>query len=107
MLIQIMGQILAKIFSFTYATALVMAFDVSETRVTSLAEIRHSEFYSFILLIFLLDSVCPVGDEIVRATKREDDVKEPRSRIPSHTTSTIAEEAVDQLQASEKLIAGK
>ncbi|XP_043506617.1 kinesin-like protein unc-104 isoform X15 [Frieseomelitta varia] len=44
-------------------------------------------------------------DEIVRATKREDDVKEPRSRIPSHTTSTIAEEAVDQLQASEKLIA--
>ncbi|KAF3420095.1 hypothetical protein E2986_07328 [Frieseomelitta varia] len=45
------------------------------------------------------------GDEIVRATKREDDVKEPRSRIPSHTTSTIAEEAVDQLQASEKLIA--
>lgn len=45
------------------------------------------------------------GDEIVRVTKREDDVKEPRSRIPSHTTSTIAEEAVDQLQASEKLIA--
>ncbi|XP_015436642.1 PREDICTED: kinesin-like protein unc-104 isoform X9 [Dufourea novaeangliae] len=45
------------------------------------------------------------GDEIVRANKREDDVKESRSRIPSHTTSTIAEEAVDQLQASEKLIA--
>lgn len=45
------------------------------------------------------------GDEIVRATKREDDVKESRPRIPSHTTSTIAEEAVDQLQASEKLIA--
>ncbi|XP_046143911.1 kinesin-like protein unc-104 isoform X4 [Osmia bicornis bicornis] len=44
-------------------------------------------------------------DEIVRANKREDDVKESRSRIPSHTTSTIAEEAVDQLQASEKLIA--
>ncbi|XP_076474174.1 kinesin family member unc-104 isoform X2 [Bombus vancouverensis nearcticus] len=44
-------------------------------------------------------------DEIVRATKREDDVKESRPRIPSHTTSTIAEEAVDQLQASEKLIA--
>ncbi|XP_026675518.1 kinesin-like protein unc-104 isoform X8 [Ceratina calcarata] len=45
------------------------------------------------------------GDEIVRATKREDDVKEVRPRIPSHTTSTLAEEAVDQLQASEKLIA--
>ncbi|XP_076760985.1 kinesin family member unc-104 isoform X11 [Xylocopa sonorina] len=45
------------------------------------------------------------GDEIVRATKREDDVKETRPRIPSHPTSTIAEEAVDQLQASEKLIA--
>ncbi|XP_076167992.1 kinesin family member unc-104 isoform X14 [Ptiloglossa arizonensis] len=45
------------------------------------------------------------GDEIVRANKREDDVKETRPRIPSHTTSTIAEEAVDQLQASEKLIA--
>ncbi|CAL7940670.1 unnamed protein product [Xylocopa violacea] len=44
-------------------------------------------------------------DEIVRATKREDDVKETRPRIPSHPTSTIAEEAVDQLQASEKLIA--
>lgn len=44
-------------------------------------------------------------DEIIRANKREDDVKESRSRIPSHTTSTIAEEAVDQLQASEKLIA--
>lgn len=45
------------------------------------------------------------GDEIVRVVKREDDVKETRPRIPSHTTSTIAEEAVDQLQASEKLIA--
>ncbi|XP_061937796.1 kinesin-like protein unc-104 isoform X22 [Apis cerana] len=44
-------------------------------------------------------------DEIVRVVKREDDVKETRPRIPSHTTSTIAEEAVDQLQASEKLIA--
>ncbi|KAG7189046.1 hypothetical protein KM043_008635 [Ampulex compressa] len=44
-------------------------------------------------------------DEIVRANKREDDTKESRARIPSHTTSTIAEEAVDQLQASEKLIA--
>ncbi|XP_076671886.1 kinesin family member unc-104 isoform X5 [Andrena cerasifolii] len=44
-------------------------------------------------------------DEIIRATKREDDVKESRSRIPSHATSTIAEEAVDQLHASEKLIA--
>ncbi|CAK9814577.1 Kinesin-like protein unc-104 [Anthophora plagiata] len=44
-------------------------------------------------------------DEIVRANKREDDVKETRPRIPSHPTSTIAEEAVDQLQASEKLIA--
>ncbi|XP_017795604.1 PREDICTED: kinesin-like protein unc-104 isoform X1 [Habropoda laboriosa] len=44
-------------------------------------------------------------DEIIRANKREDDVKESRPRIPSHPTSTIAEEAVDQLQASEKLIA--
>lgn len=47
------------------------------------------------------------GDEIIRTNKRnEEDTKETRSRIPSHTTSTIAEEAVDQLQASEKLIAG-
>lgn len=46
------------------------------------------------------------GDEIIRTNKRnEEDSKEARSRIPSHTTSTIAEEAVDQLQASEKLIA--
>ncbi|EFN87554.1 Kinesin-like protein unc-104 [Harpegnathos saltator] len=45
------------------------------------------------------------GDEIVRTNKREEDVKESRSRIPSHTTSSLAEEAVDQLQASEKLIA--
>lgn len=46
------------------------------------------------------------GDEIIRTNKRnEEDNKETRSRIPSHTTSTIAEEAVDQLQASEKLIA--
>ncbi|KAL6447838.1 hypothetical protein ACFW04_000152 [Cataglyphis niger] len=45
-------------------------------------------------------------DEIIRTNKRnEEDTKETRSRIPSHTTSTIAEEAVDQLQASEKLIA--
>ncbi|XP_053983682.1 kinesin-like protein unc-104 isoform X16 [Hylaeus anthracinus] len=44
-------------------------------------------------------------DEIVRTNKREDDVKESRSRLASHTNSTIAEEAVDQLQASEKLIA--
>ncbi|XP_076291944.1 kinesin family member unc-104 isoform X2 [Lasioglossum baleicum] len=44
-------------------------------------------------------------DEIVRANKREDDVKETCSRITPHATSTIAEEAVDQLQASEKLIA--
>jgi len=47
------------------------------------------------------------GDEIIRTNKRnEEDTKETRPRIPSHTTSTIAEEAVDQLQASEKLIAG-
>ncbi|XP_070157084.1 kinesin-like protein unc-104 isoform X3 [Polyergus mexicanus] len=45
-------------------------------------------------------------DEIIKTNKRnEEDTKETRSRIPSHTTSTIAEEAVDQLQASEKLIA--
>lgn len=45
------------------------------------------------------------GDEIVRAVKREDDIKETCTRITSHTPSMIAEEAVDQLQASEKLIA--
>ncbi|XP_020283810.1 kinesin-like protein unc-104 isoform X3 [Pseudomyrmex gracilis] len=45
-------------------------------------------------------------DEIIRTNKRnEEDTKESRARISSHTTSTIAEEAVDQLQASEKLIA--
>ncbi|XP_014468841.1 PREDICTED: kinesin-like protein unc-104 isoform X9 [Dinoponera quadriceps] len=44
-------------------------------------------------------------DEIVRTNKREEDVKESRPRIASHTTSSLAEEAVDQLQASEKLIA--
>ncbi|XP_024884643.1 kinesin-like protein unc-104 isoform X16 [Temnothorax curvispinosus] len=45
-------------------------------------------------------------DEIIRTNKRnEEDTKETRSRISSHTTSTIAEEAVEQLQASEKLIA--
>lgn len=45
-------------------------------------------------------------DEIIRTNKRnEDDTKETRPRISSHTTSTIAEEAVEQLQASEKLIA--
>lgn len=46
------------------------------------------------------------GDEIIRTNKRnEEDSKETRSRLSSHATSTIAEEAVDQLQASEKLIA--
>ncbi|CAL1684835.1 unnamed protein product [Lasius platythorax] len=46
------------------------------------------------------------GDEIIRTNKRnEEDTKETRSRLSSHATSTIAEEAVDQLQASEKLIA--
>ncbi|KAL0128650.1 hypothetical protein PUN28_003790 [Cardiocondyla obscurior] len=46
------------------------------------------------------------GDEIIRTNKRnEEDSKESRSRISSHATSTIAEEAVEQLQASEKLIA--
>ncbi|XP_011873964.1 PREDICTED: kinesin-like protein unc-104 isoform X8 [Vollenhovia emeryi] len=46
------------------------------------------------------------GDEIIRTNKRnEEDTKETRPRISSHTTSTIAEEAVEQLQASEKLIA--
>ncbi|XP_033229959.1 kinesin-like protein unc-104 isoform X4 [Belonocnema kinseyi] len=43
-------------------------------------------------------------DEIIRS-KREDDSKESRQRIPSHPASTLAEEAVEQLQASEKLIA--
>lgn len=42
----------------------------------------------------------------MKTIKREDDVKESRQRVPSHPASTIAEEAVDQLQASEKLIAG-
>ncbi|XP_024943108.1 kinesin-like protein unc-104 isoform X5 [Cephus cinctus] len=41
----------------------------------------------------------------IKAIKREDDVKETRQRVPSHPASTLAEEAVDQLQASEKLIA--
>lgn len=54
-----------------------------------------------------LDDFYFAGDEIIRTNKRnEEDTKETRSRISSHTTSTIAEEAVDQLQASEKLIAG-
>ncbi|XP_067204879.1 kinesin-like protein unc-104 isoform X2 [Linepithema humile] len=45
-------------------------------------------------------------DEIIRTNKRnEEDTKETRSRLSSHATSTIAEEAVEQLQASEKLIA--
>lgn len=67
---------------------------------------RHFDFY-YHIPNFLCDFVFFTGDEIVRVVKREDDVKETRPRIPSHTTSTIAEEAVDQLQASEKLIAGK
>lgn len=52
--------------------------------------------------------VC-AGDvtSFIRNSKREDDLKEVRQRIPSHPTSTLAEEAVEQLQASEKLIAGK
>lgn len=47
-----------------------------------------------------------LGDEgaIIKPSKREEDLKEVRQRLPSHQT---AEEAVDQLQASEKLIAGK
>lgn len=49
-----------------------------------------------------------LGDDslIIRTSKREDE-KESRQRIPSHPTSTLAEEAVEQLHASEKLIAGK
>lgn len=52
--------------------------------------------------------VC-AGDvtSFIRNAKREDDMKESRQRIPSHPTSTLAEEAVEQLQASEKLIAGE
>lgn len=54
-----------------------------------------------------LDESHFTGDEIIRTNKRnEEDTKETRPRISSHTTSTIAEEAVEQLQASEKLIAG-
>ncbi|XP_046427529.1 kinesin-like protein unc-104 isoform X16 [Neodiprion pinetum] len=47
------------------------------------------------------------GDEpqTMKTSKREDDIKETRQRVPSHPASAIAEEAVDQLQASEKLIA--
>ncbi|XP_011301560.1 kinesin-like protein unc-104 isoform X3 [Fopius arisanus] len=41
-------------------------------------------------------------DAIIKNTKREEDIKEARQRLPSHPT---AEEAVEQLQASEKLIA--
>ncbi|XP_025987117.1 kinesin-like protein unc-104 isoform X2 [Solenopsis invicta] len=44
-------------------------------------------------------------DEIIRTNKRNEEDKESRPRLSSHTTSTIAEEAVEQLQASEKLIA--
>ncbi|XP_011701817.1 PREDICTED: kinesin-like protein unc-104 isoform X4 [Wasmannia auropunctata] len=44
-------------------------------------------------------------DEIIRTNKRNEEDRETRPRISSHTTSTIAEEAVEQLQASEKLIA--
>ncbi|XP_043279198.1 kinesin-like protein unc-104 isoform X4 [Venturia canescens] len=42
---------------------------------------------------------------IIKSSKREEDDKESRQRLPSHPTSTFAENAVDQLQASEKLIA--
>ncbi|XP_046427428.1 kinesin-like protein unc-104 isoform X4 [Neodiprion virginianus] len=43
--------------------------------------------------------------QTMKTSKREDDIKETRQRVPSHPASAIAEEAVDQLQASEKLIA--
>lgn len=36
----------------------------------------------------------------------EDAVKSPAKERPRNASTTIAEEAVDQLQASEKLIAG-
>ncbi|XP_015110985.1 kinesin-like protein unc-104 isoform X4 [Diachasma alloeum] len=41
-------------------------------------------------------------DAVIKNVKREEDIKEARQRLPSHPT---AEEAVEQLQASEKLIA--
>ncbi|XP_058794339.1 kinesin-like protein unc-104 [Phymastichus coffea] len=47
----------------------------------------------------------PRDVSFIRNSRREDDPKESRPRIPSHPTSTLAEEAVEQLQASEKLIA--
>lgn len=83
-----------------------MAFDVYITTHTIPTPTQACHF-KYHRVFSSLDDYYFAGDEIIRTNKRnEEDTKETRSRIPSHTTSTIAEEAVDQLQASEKLIAG-
>jgi len=80
-----------------------MAFDVYDSRY----RLRRRLAILNITTPFSPDNPYFAGDEIIRTNKRnEEDTKETRSRISSHTTSTIAEEAVEQLQASEKLIAG-
>lgn len=70
----------------------------------TLTQACHFKYYNRIFSI--LNDPYFAGDEIIRTNKRNEEDKETRSRISSHTTSTIAEEAVEQLQASEKLIAG-
>lgn len=83
-----------------------MAFDVYTIHDTD-SDIQACHFKYHNRVFPILDELDFTGDEIIRTNKRnEDDTKESRSRISSHTTSTIAEEAVEQLQASEKLIAG-
>jgi len=85
-----------------------MAFDVYTTHMIPILTCRLAVLNITITFFFFGSwRLCFAGDEIIRTNKRnEEDNKEARSRIASHTTSTIAEEAVDQLQASEKLIAG-
>lgn len=83
-----------------------MAFDVYTTHDTdSDMQACYFKYHNCVFPTF--DEPHFAGDEIIRTNKRnEEDTKETRPRISSHTTSTIAEEAVEQLQASEKLIAG-
>lgn len=83
-----------------------MAFDVYMIHDTDY-DIQACHFKCHKFLFPTFHELDFAGDEIIRTNKRnEDDTKETRPRISSHTTSTIAEEAVEQLQASEKLIAG-
>lgn len=84
-----------------------MAFDVNTTHDTD-SDAGLSSFKRRDCVFPTSDNPHFAGDEIIRTNKRnEEDTKETRPRLSSHTTSTIAEEAVEQLQASEKLIAGK